>query len=90
MRKKIIASVLVFASLPLQAGDSVPGQEAVMGLDFGRQAKSAVHSAMEKQVQLSPAGGELTETIVIKTYKRLGDSFDQPIPANIGESTQDD
>lgn len=90
MIKTIIASTLVLASLPLQASDSSPLQEAVMGLDFDRQTKSAARTALDKQAQRRPAGGELTETIVVKTYKRLGESFERPLPAEIGESTRDD
>ncbi|BFN13698.1 MULTISPECIES: hypothetical protein [Marinobacter] len=90
MVKTIIASMLVFSALPLYASDSAPLNEAIMGLEFDRQTKSSARSAMDQQAQRAPAGGELTETIVVKTYKRLGDSFDQPMPAQIGESTRND
>ncbi|MDX5327642.1 MAG: hypothetical protein LPK06_02480 [Marinobacter sp.] len=45
---------------------------------------------MEAQSEQPATGGELSEPVVIQTLERLKDSFQQPIPQRIGESTRDD
>ena len=60
------------------------------GPSFEQQSGSRVSRIMEAQSEQPARGGELSEPVVIQTLERLKDSFQQPIPQRIGESTRDD
>lgn len=60
------------------------------GLSFDLDQPAKVSKILEDQAKHPAKGGELSEPMVIQTLDRLSDSFRQPIPQRIGESTRND
>ena len=60
------------------------------GLSFDPQSAAQVSRIMDAQAEPAARGGELSEPVVLQTLERLKESFQQPIPQRIGESTRDD
>lgn len=59
------------------------------GVSFASDKRSPVRKAMDKQAQQKAEGGELSLGLYVRTQERLAQSFDQPIPEKMVESTRD-
>ncbi|BEH15242.1 MAG: hypothetical protein CL583_07540 [Alteromonadaceae bacterium] len=88
--KKHLMIVCALAVTPLQASDTKDSSDGLQGLAFDAHNERKVQKIMRQQAEAGSVGAELTEAVVVKTHKRLVDSFEQPIPVRIRESTRDD
>ncbi|MFV8571564.1 hypothetical protein ACNQ6O_10200 [Marinobacter sp. SBS5] len=57
------------------------------GVHLERDNRTDVRKIFDKQADQTPRGGELSTALYAKTQKRLAESFDQPMPDRIGESS---
>lgn len=82
-----------FVTLPALASENDGSAEPLMGLTFGQPSEVPTQRIMRVQSEQSTAvepDGELPAAIVVKSWERLSDSFERPIPERIRESTSDD
>ncbi len=61
----------------------------MMGLSFQTYESTGVVRIMQEQAKAPISKGELSEALYIKTQERLANTFDQPIPERIAESSRD-
>ncbi|KPQ29148.1 MAG: hypothetical protein HLUCCX14_07680 [Marinobacter excellens HL-55] len=91
---KLLSLLVVFlVALPAVASEKDEADQSLVGLTFGQQSEVPTQRIMRNQYEQSLVGepeGELPAAIVVKSWERLSDSFDQPIPVRIRESTSDD
>ncbi|OJS99818.1 hypothetical protein [Marinobacter nauticus] len=91
---KILTALAALAlATPVLANDHLSSTDPVIGLKFDDSHQTPVQKMMRHQVEQSHTAGhksELPDAVIVKTWERLGDSFDQPIPARISEPTRDD
>ncbi|GGC57008.1 tetratricopeptide repeat protein [Marinobacter halophilus] len=60
------------------------------GLSFNPPPPAGATKILDDQAQRPAKGGELSEPVMVNTLERLSDSFRQPIPQRIGESSRED
>ncbi|MBZ0334191.1 hypothetical protein MARI_18730 [Marinobacter sp. JH2] len=60
------------------------------GVHFELDKRTNVRKVFDKQAEQAPVDGELSMALYAKTQKRLAESFDQPMPDRIGESSSGD
>ena len=84
---KVMMSGLLVATGAVAAEPEVT--EGLMGLSFQTYETTGVVRIMEEQAKAPVRKGELSEALYIKTQERLTNTFDQPIPERIAESSRD-
>lgn len=88
----MIRSILLSAAVLLFSGGTLAGdapEDGLSDVSFAKEKKPLVRKALNKQAEKPAKGGELSATLYIKSQERLADSFDQAIPATLGESTRE-
>lgn len=80
-------AMLTLAGTVANAGE--PDDSGLAGVSFSDDKRAEVREALNKQAEKPSEGGELPMTLYVKTQERLAESFDQPIPEKLGESTRD-
>ncbi|WP_138435662.1 hypothetical protein [Marinobacter shengliensis] len=88
-----LAALALVSATPVFADDHLSKENPVIGLKFDDSHQTPVQKMMRHQVEQSDTVGrksELPDAVIVKTWERLGASFEQPIPARISEPTRDD
>ncbi|MDP4548542.1 MAG: hypothetical protein ABJM19_07060 [Marinobacter sp.] len=81
----VLAVLALFAS---NAMATEPDTDlGLTGVQLERDTRTDVRKIFDNQARQKAGGGELSMALYAKTQKRLAESFDQPMPDRIGESS---
>ncbi|ONF45040.1 hypothetical protein BTO32_00745 [Marinobacter lutaoensis] len=80
------ALMLVAPTVLAADPEPLPG---LVGVSFAKDARAVPRKVLDQQAAKPARGGELSATLYVKTQERLAESFQQPIPDKMVESTRD-
>ncbi|MBJ6138614.1 hypothetical protein [Marinobacter litoralis] len=81
----VLAVLALFASNALATEPDA--DLGLAGVQLERDTRTDVRKIFDSQAGHKADGGELNMALYAKTQKRLAESFDQPMPDRIGESS---